>query len=53
LPARLVLQVWPKRRNRRELLTGLPMILGFLWAGIAGEMAGYLRGDGGSLAQVR
>jgi glycosyltransferase involved in cell wall biosynthesis len=53
LPLRMVVAVWRKRRNRRELFVSLPMIVSFLWAGIAGEVAGLLRGDGGSLAAIR
>jgi glycosyltransferase involved in cell wall biosynthesis len=53
LPLRTALTVWRKGRNRRELLAGLPMMVGFLWIGIAGEVAGMLRGDGGSLVEVR
>jgi glycosyltransferase involved in cell wall biosynthesis len=53
LPLRVVIAVWRKRRNRRELILSLPMIVSFLWIGIAGEVAGFLRGDGGSLSEVR
>jgi hypothetical protein len=53
LPLRLAAAVWQKRRNRRELILGLPMIVAFLWMGIAGEISGYLWGDGGSLQQIR
>ncbi len=53
LPLRVGVSVWRKRRNRRELIAGLPMMVTFLWIGIAGEIAGMLRGDGGSLAEVR
>jgi glycosyltransferase involved in cell wall biosynthesis len=53
LPLRVVFAVWRKRRNRRELMVSLPMIVSFLWIGIAGEIAGFLRGDGGSLRQVK
>jgi hypothetical protein len=53
LPLRTVVAVWRKRRNRRELFVSLPMIVSFLWVGVAGEVAGFLRGDGGSLAAIR
>jgi hypothetical protein len=53
LPLRVILAVWRKHRNRRELIASLPMIVSFLWIGIAGEIAGYLGGDGGSLREVR
>ncbi len=53
LPLRVVAAVWRKRRNRRELLVSLPMIVRFLWIGIGGEIAGFLWGDGGSLQQVK
>jgi glycosyltransferase involved in cell wall biosynthesis len=53
LPLRAAAAVWRKRRNRRELLVSLPMMVGFLWIGIAGEVAGVLWGDGGSLAEVK
>ena len=53
LPLRVFYRVWRKGRNRRELILSLPMIVSFLWIGIAGEGAGFLRGDGGSLAAIR
>jgi hypothetical protein len=53
LPLRLFAAVWRKGRNRRELLLSLPMIVAFLWVGIAGEIAGYLRGAGSSLREIR
>lgn len=53
LPLRVFYRVWRKGRNRRELFLSLPMIVSFLWIGIAGEVVGFLRGDGGSLLEVR
>ena len=53
LPLRVFYNVWRKGRNRRELILSLPMIVSFSWIGIAGEVAGFMRGDGGSLAAIR
>ena len=53
LPLRLIRTVFGKRRNRAKLLVALPMIIVLIACGIAGEIAGYVVGDGGSLARVR
>jgi hypothetical protein len=53
LPLRVIVSVWQKRRNRRELILSLPMIVAFLWIGVAGEVAGYLRGNGNILKEIR
>jgi glycosyltransferase involved in cell wall biosynthesis len=53
LPLRIFLRVWRKNRNRGELIRSLPMIVMFSWIGIAGEVAGFVRGDGGSLGEIR
>ena len=41
-----------KRRNLREFVLGLPVICLFVTSWAAGEIVGYLAGDGGSLVRV-
>lgn len=53
LPSRLVRTVLRKRRNRGKLVVAFPLIVVLIACGIAGEIAGYIAGDGGSLARVR
>jgi hypothetical protein len=56
LPALLLFRIGRcvigKRRNLREFLLGLPVIVLFVVAWAAGELVGYLAGPGGSLARV-
>ncbi|HYM10001.1 MAG TPA: glycosyltransferase [Bryobacterales bacterium] len=56
LPVLLVWRIFRctrlKRRNLREFLLGLPVILLFVLSWAAGEMTGYLTGPGDSLARV-
>ncbi len=49
---RIVRRVLAKRRNLRELVLGLPVILLFVVSWAMGEMAGYLLGSGDSLERV-
>ena len=53
LPLRLLRAVRRKRRHRAKLLVAFPMIVILIACGIAGELTGYVAGDGGSLARVR
>ncbi|SRR5579884_793839 len=56
LPAVLLVRIWrcvsQKRRNRREFLLGLPIIILFVISWAVGEMVGYIAGPGDSLARV-
>ena len=49
---RISRNVLSKRRNLREFVLGLPVIGLFVTSWALGEIAGYLAGDGGSLARV-
>lgn len=49
---RILRNVLSKRRNLREFVLGLPVICLFVTSWALGEIAGYLAGDGGSLARV-
>ena len=53
LPLRLVRAVFRKRRHKGKLLIAFPMVVVFIACGVAGEITGYIAGDGGSLARVR
>jgi hypothetical protein len=53
LPLRLARTVFVKGHHRRELILAFPVILAIILCGVAGEVAGYLFGDGGSLQAVR
>jgi hypothetical protein len=56
LPPVLLWRIWQcisrKRRNQLEFFKGLPIIFLFVISWALGEMAGYVAGDGGSLARV-
>lgn len=49
---RIVLNVWMKRRHRRELIRSLPLLMIFVAAWAWGEVVGYLTGPGDSLSRV-
>ena len=53
LLTRLIRTMWPRKRNRSELLLAMPMIAFFVCCGAVGEVVGYCAGEGGSLRAVR
>jgi hypothetical protein len=48
LPARIVAQVWSKRRRRYELALAMPYLLLLMTSWACGEFCGYVFGEGRS-----
>jgi hypothetical protein len=52
LMLRITRRVWRSGRHRRELLSGMPLLIVFLLAWGAGEVVGAARGAGDALEKV-